>query len=115
MGYRVLFLANPVKLSVKYEQLIVDNGEITKIPLEDIECVVADTAQLNITAYLLMKFSEYKVSFIVTDRAHHPCGMFLPLAENHSRFDRLPDGTRSRRHRAGRRMRARIDRSGCSA
>ena len=68
MGYRVLFLANPVKLSVKYEQLIVDNGEITKIPLEDIECVVADTAQLNITAYLLMKFSEYKVSFIVTDR-----------------------------------------------
>lgn len=85
MGYRVLFLANPVKLSVKYEQLIVDNGEITKIPLEDIECVVADTAQLNITAYLLMKFSEYKVSFIVTDRAHHPCGMFLPLAENHSR------------------------------
>lgn len=85
MGYRVLFLANPVKLSVKYEQLLIDNGEITKIPLEDIECIVADTAQLNITAYLLMKFSEYKVSFIVTDRAHHPCGLFLPLAQNHSR------------------------------
>lgn len=35
MGYRVIFLANPVKLSVKKEQLIIDNGQITKVPLED--------------------------------------------------------------------------------
>lgn len=42
MGYRVIFLANPVKLSVKNEQLLIDNGQITKIPLEDIECIVAD-------------------------------------------------------------------------
>jgi hypothetical protein len=25
MGYRVIFLANPVKLSVKNEQLVIDN------------------------------------------------------------------------------------------
>lgn len=85
MGYRVLFLANPVKLSVKHEQLLIDNGEVTKIPLEDIECVVADTAQFSITAYLLAKFSEYNVTFFVTDKAHHPCGVFLPLAQKHSR------------------------------
>lgn len=85
MGYRVIFLANPVKLSVKNEQLVIDNGEITKVPIEDIECVVADTPQLNITSYLLSKFSEYNVSFYVTDRTHHPCGVFLPLAEKHSR------------------------------
>ena len=33
MSYRVLFLANPVKLSVKNEQLMIDNGEIARIPL----------------------------------------------------------------------------------
>ena len=32
MDYRVLFLANPVKLSVKNEQLMIDNGEITRVP-----------------------------------------------------------------------------------
>ena len=33
MGYRVLFLANPLKLSVNNSQLVIDNGQITKIPL----------------------------------------------------------------------------------
>ena len=41
MGYRVIFLANPVKLSTKNEQLLIDNGEVTKVPLEDIECIHA--------------------------------------------------------------------------
>ena len=85
MGYRVLFLANPVKLSVKNEQLLIDNGEVTKIPLEDIECVVADTLQLNFNSYLLSKFSEYNTSFFITDRSHRPCGVFLPLSAKHSR------------------------------
>lgn len=85
MGYRVLFLANPVKLSVKNEQLLIDNGEVTKIPLEDIECVVADTPRLNITAYLLSRFAFYNTSFFITDNAHHPCGVFLPLSVKHSR------------------------------
>ena len=84
MGYRVIFLANPVKLSVKNEQLLIDNGEITKIPLEDIECIVSDTQQLSVTARLLSKFSEYAISFYVTDHSHHPCGVFLPVSR-HSR------------------------------
>lgn len=85
MGYRVLFLANPVKLRVKNEQLMIDNGEITRIPLEDIECVVADTPRLSVTSYLLSKFSEYNITFFVTDSFHHPSGIFIPLGEKHSR------------------------------
>lgn len=57
MGYRVLFIANPAKLSVKNEQLIIDNGEVSRVPLEDIECIVSDTPQLNVTTRLLAKFS----------------------------------------------------------
>lgn len=84
MGYRVLFLANPIKLSVKNEQLLIDNGEVTKVPLEDIECIVADSPQIRVNVYLLMKFSEYAITFYVTDKAHHPCGVFLPVSR-HSR------------------------------
>lgn len=84
MGYRVLFLANPIKLSVKNEQLLIDNGEVTKVPLEDIECIVADIPQISVNVYLLMKFSEYAITFYVTDKAHHPCGVFLPMSR-HSR------------------------------
>ena len=84
MGYRVIFLTNPIKLSVKNEQLVIDNGEITKIPLEDIECIAADNLQISVSAYLLMKFSEYAITFYVTDKSHHPCGAFLPISR-HSR------------------------------
>ena len=84
MGYRVIFLANPIKLSVKSEQLVIDNGEITKVPLEDIECIVADNPQINVTAYLLMKFAEYAITFYITDKAHHPCSVLLPVSR-HSR------------------------------
>lgn len=82
MGYRVLFLANPIKLSVKNEQLIIDNGEITGIPLEDIECIVSDNLRINVTSYLLMKFSEYAITFYVTDKCHHPCAVFLPVSRH---------------------------------
>lgn len=84
MGYRVLFLTNPAKLSVKNEQLIVDTGEQRKIPLEDIECIAIDNLQINLSAYLLMKLSEYGITFYVPDRSHHPCGVFLPICV-HSR------------------------------
>lgn len=84
MGYRVVFLANPVRLSVKNEQLLIDNGEITKIPLEDIECIVADSQQVTLNTYLMTKFCEYAITFFITDKAHHPCGVLLPTCR-HSR------------------------------
>ncbi|MBQ9673624.1 MAG: type II CRISPR-associated endonuclease Cas1 [Ruminococcus sp.] len=82
MGYRIIFLTNPVKLSTKNEQLMIDNGEVTRVPLEDIECIVADTSQLNVTARLLSKFSEYAITFYITDKSHHPCGVFLPVCKH---------------------------------
>lgn len=91
MGYRVLFLANPIKLSVKNEQLLIDNGEITKVPLEDIECVVSDSLQVNVSSYLLMKFSEYAITFYVTDKSHHPCGVFLPVSRHCRHMSVLSD------------------------
>ena len=44
MGYRVLFFANLVKLSVKNEQLLIDNGEVVRIPMEYIECIVCQSS-----------------------------------------------------------------------
>lgn len=84
MGYRVLFLTNPLKLSVKNEQLLIDNGVVTSIPLEDIECIACDTMQVTLNTYLLSKFSEYSITFFVTDKSHHPSSVCLPLLK-HSR------------------------------
>lgn len=84
MGYRVLFLANPLKLSVKNSQLVIDNGQITKIPLEDIQCIAIDNPQVELNSYLFSELSEYAITLFATDKSHHPCGVYLPLCR-HSR------------------------------
>ncbi len=84
MGYRVIFLTGGCKLSVKNEQLMIDNGDTSKVPLEDIGCIIADSPQVIINSYLLMKFSEYGIVFITDGKNHIPCGVHLPFAV-HSR------------------------------
>ena len=84
MGYRVIFLTNPARLYVKNQQLVIDNGDVFKVPLEDIECVAIDSMQITMNSYLLSRLSEYAITLYVTDKTHHPCGTFLPLLR-HSR------------------------------
>lgn len=84
MGYRNIFLTNPVKLSVKNEQLVIDNGVITKVPLEDIECIIADNSSVSVSTYLMSKFMEYAITFYISDGKHSPCGVLLPV-NRHSR------------------------------
>ena len=84
MGYRVIFLTKGCKLSVKNEQLMIDNGDTAKIPLEDIGCIVADSPQISLNIYLLTKLAEYAVALIIDDKSHTPSGVCLPFAK-HSR------------------------------
>lgn len=84
MGYRVIFLTNPARLYVKNQQLVIDNGDVFKVPLEDIECIAIDSMQITMHSYLLSRLSEYAITLYVTDKTHHPCGTFLPLLR-HSR------------------------------
>lgn len=84
MGYRIIFISNPCRLSVKQEQLIIDGQSVSKIPLEDIECIVIDNLQSTLSAYMLSKIGEYAITFLVTDSGHVPNGVYLPYAR-HSR------------------------------
>lgn len=79
MGYRVIFLTNPARLYVKNQQLVIDNGDVFKVPLEDIECIAIDSMQISMNSYLLSRLSEYAITLYVTDKTHHPCRTFLPL------------------------------------
>ncbi len=91
MGYRVIFLANPIKLSVKNEQLIIDNGEISSVPLEDIECVVADNRQITFSTHLLSRLAEHGITLYVSDSKHLPTGVFLPILKHSRHFSVLKE------------------------
>lgn len=74
---------------MKDEQLLIDNGDTARIPLEDIGCIVADSPQVSLNNYLLMKFAEYAIAFISDDKTHTPCGVYIPFARHSSHLQLL--------------------------
>lgn len=84
MGYRNLFLSTPAKLSIKNGQLLVDNGAVRSIPLEDIECIVFDNPQAELSVACMSKIAAYGITAFVSDEKHLPKGVVLPFG-GHSR------------------------------
>ncbi len=51
MGYRNIFLANPAKIRVQQEQLVIEQSETFTLPLEDISAVLIESRQVLLTAH----------------------------------------------------------------
>lgn len=75
MKYRNVFVANKTHLSTKNNCLILDNGEVDSIPLEDIRCIMIESKQTTITAAVLSKLSENGAAVIICDDYHMPTSM----------------------------------------
>ena len=79
MPYRNIFIANEAKLSLKMNQLIVNNGEIFSFPIEDIRCLVVDNKKAVLTARLVSFLAENGVCLILCDTEHMPSAELLPI------------------------------------
>lgn len=77
MSYRNIFIESNMKLSVKDEQLVIFQDEETKVPLEDINCIIIDNMQTNISSYLLSKISEHNIMMYICNSKHLPTTMVL--------------------------------------
>ena len=84
MAFINIFISKPAKLNIKNKQLEVVS-EITKsFPIEDINSIIIDSLQVNITAYTLSELIENKVAIVMCNQQHLPNGIMLPC-NNHSR------------------------------
>ena len=90
MGWRILQITKPCKLSVKNEQLIyqAQPDESIKIPLEDISVVVLENRQISFSNYLLSALMEYNVVVFTCDATHLPSGVLTPY-HSHSRYSEM--------------------------
>lgn len=87
MGWRILQITKPCKLSVKNRQLLYEpqEGESLKLPLEDISVVILESRQILLTSSLFSELAEYNVVVFSCDAGHLPSGAFFPY-HNHSRY-----------------------------
>ena len=90
---RTLYFGNPVSLSKKDSQLVVNfTGEEkskVNIPIEDIGVVLLDHYQIVLTHALISALQENNVAIISCDEKHLPYGMMLPFWHNHSFTDKI--------------------------
>ena len=85
MGWRVVSISKPSKLSIVHNSLCIEQSEgPIKIPVEDIDVLVIDNQQILITASVLSILADFSVAVITTSSNHLPNAMLLPF-QQHSR------------------------------
>lgn len=90
MGWRILFLSEPSKISLSNNSFVVekDGKSPLSIPLSDIDSVVIENRQISITAALLGRLASDKIAVIVCDEHYQPSGILNPVSAHvrHAQF-----------------------------
>lgn len=84
MGWRTLHIANPARLSLRHDSLVLDNGNEYTIPLSDLSCVVIESRQCTLTSPLIDALAGCGAVTYVCDEKHLPTSILLPF-HTHSR------------------------------
>ncbi len=88
---RTIAIENPSRLSVKHEQLVIeqDGALAGKIPVEDIGVLLIDNPAVLYTHGCLTTLLENNAAVILSGKNHHPAGLLLPLETNSVQSERF--------------------------
>ena len=78
MEYRNIFIANPAKLSIQRNQLVIQQEQRFTVPLEDISSILIESRQVTLTAAALSAIAEAGVTAFLCDERHLPSAVVLP-------------------------------------
>lgn len=85
MVKRTLFFGSPCRLSLKNNQLVIENketGEIKKCPIEDLGYVVIEDQSVSITIPALNALSSNNTAVVFCDERRMPSSMLFNLDSN---------------------------------
>lgn len=89
MPYRNIYISNSSKLSLKYNQLVVNNGDEFTFPIEDIRSIVIENQQTTVTSALISKLSSAGVCVIFCNEKHLPSSVLIPINSFSTPRDRI--------------------------
>ncbi len=90
MGWRILQITKPCKLSVKNRQLLYEpfENDALTIPLEDVSVIILENKQILLSNALLSELPEYDVVLFTCDFSHLPSAVLFPF-HTHSRYSQI--------------------------
>ena len=81
MEYRNIFLANPARLSVQREQLVIEQAEKITVPLEDISSVLIESQQVTLSVHAAAAMADHGITVFLCDEKHLPSCQLLPIKQ----------------------------------
>ncbi|MBE2908621.1 MULTISPECIES: type II CRISPR-associated endonuclease Cas1 [Anoxybacillus] len=84
MGWRHVMIRKPSKLSIRYNQLVIEQEDTVSIPLEDLCSIIIEEHAVTITAATLSKMAECNIALFTCDQKRLPNGL-LNTFQKHSR------------------------------
>lgn len=84
MGYRNIVIESSANLFCRNNQLIIQGDAEHSIPIEDLNAILLESKQSNISTALLAKMIDKGVTVYICDDKHLPSGVLFPFAQ-HSR------------------------------
>lgn len=88
MAYRNIIITQPLDLTIKNKQLMIQGDAVTSIPLEDINCIVIENRGVKLSSYFLQVATDENICIYICDEKHIPATVVLPVAK-HSRHFRM--------------------------
>ena len=81
MGWRVISIGKPARLSLKDNKLVIEQEEKVMIPLEDIDSLVIDGGGIVLSKNIITALSESGVNVLFCDDKHLPCSIITPYSQ----------------------------------
>ncbi|EOT2052720.1 type II CRISPR-associated endonuclease Cas1 [Staphylococcus pseudintermedius] len=83
MSFRTVIITKESKLSLRMNQLIVKSENLSRIPLNEILCLVIEHPNVSMTGHLMNALSDQKIVTILCNTKHLPNTLLLPLYSHH--------------------------------
>lgn len=85
MGWKIVEIENAERLRLFLDNLVIykDEDKII-IPINDIDTLLIDNVQINLSIQLINKLSENNVNVIICDNKHLPHTQLLPIIGNYN-------------------------------
>ena len=85
MGWKILEITSAERLRLFLNNLVIfkNNDKIT-IPINDIDTLLIDNPQINLSIQLINKLTEANVNLILCDRYHLPTSQIFPVIGNYN-------------------------------
>lgn len=85
MGWKIVEIQNAERLRLFLDNLVVykENDKII-IPINDIDTLLIDNVQINLSIQLINKLAENNVNVIICDKSHLPYTQLLPVIGNYN-------------------------------